>query len=139
MNFVLSKRSLENLEGVHQDLVAVVKRAITITPVDFVVIAGLRTPAEQAELYAQGRTKPGPIVTWTLNSRHIGGFAVDLAAYVGGAISWEERHYAPIGAAMKRAAIDLTVPIEWGGDWRRKDLPHFELDRGVYKNNETLS
>lgn len=139
MNFVLSKNSLKRLEGVHPDLVAVVKRAITITQVDFVVTSGVRTQQEQADLYAQGRTKPGPIVTWTLNSRHIGGFAVDLAAYVGGKISWDTKHYVPIAWAMKRAAIDLTVPIEWGGDWKRKDMPHFELDRGVYKNNETLS
>ena len=38
MPFKLSSRSLKALEGVHPDLVAVVKRAIQITPVDFVVI-----------------------------------------------------------------------------------------------------
>ncbi|WP_445147328.1 hypothetical protein [Dyella sp. Tek66A03] len=41
--------------------------------VDFTVTAGYRTHAEQDALYAQGRTKPGNVVTWTRNSRHIGG------------------------------------------------------------------
>lgn len=130
--FKLSVKSLGILEKVHPDLQRVVKLAITLSTVDFAVIQGVRTIQEQKALYAKGRTEPGPIVTWTLNSRHIGGFAVDLMAVVNGAGSWEEKYYPDIAKAMKRAALDLTVPIVWGGDWRKKDLPHFQLDKRVY-------
>lgn len=75
----LSARSRSRLTGVHLDLVRVVERAIELPPVDFAVTQGVRTQAEQNELFVQGRTKPGKIVTMTRNSRHIGGNAVDLA------------------------------------------------------------
>lgn len=132
--FRLSKNSLKKLEGVHPSLVRVVKRAIEITEVDFAVVQGNRTQAEQDALYAQGRTKPGPKVTWTRNSNHIGGRAVDLAPYVNGKIEWDDNGklglWPKIASAMKQAAKELGVPLEWGGDWTKtKDRPHFELPR----------
>jgi len=54
MSYALGSRSLGRLEGVHPDLVRVVKRAIEITPQDFMVTEGLRTLARQKDLYAQG-------------------------------------------------------------------------------------
>ncbi len=48
-NFQLSQRSLTRLLGVHPDLAAIVKLAIQRTPVDFTVIAGVRTVAQQRE------------------------------------------------------------------------------------------
>lgn len=41
-------------------------------------LGGIRTPEQQAAIYAQGRTAPGPVVTGTLNSNHIGGKAFDV-------------------------------------------------------------
>lgn len=126
MTFSLSLRSRAKFALVHPDLVKVVERAITLTTVDFVVIEGRRTAAIQAELVASGASK-------TMNSRHITGHAVDLAAWVGGGIRWDWPLYAKIAAAMKQAAAELKVPIVWGGDWRTfKDGPHFELDRKHY-------
>ena len=46
-DFVFSKRSLRNLEGVHPDLVRVVRRALELTEVDFVVVEGIRTEEKQ--------------------------------------------------------------------------------------------
>lgn len=121
MTYQLSNRSLSKLEGVHPDLVRVVKRAIEITDCDFAVIEGLRTYARQQELLKQKKTT-------TLKSRHLTGHAIDLAAYVDGAISWEWKHYYLIEKAVKRAASELNVPIEWGGDWTTfKDAPHWQL------------
>jgi len=42
------------------------------------VVEGFRTPERQAALYAQGRTRPGPVVTWTEASLHSQGKAADL-------------------------------------------------------------
>lgn len=126
MTFALSTRSRRRLAGVHPDLVKVVERAIQLTTIDFAVAEGLRTPARQKELVAAGASE-------TLNSRHLTGHAVDVAALVNGSIRWDWPLYSKIADAMKSAAKELSVPIVWGGDWRTfKDGPHFELDRKRY-------
>lgn len=140
MTYSLGASSLEHLKGVHPKLVAVVTRAIELTEVDFRVICGVRTLAEQKALYAQGRTKPGNIVTWTLKSRHLVnpgtgyGHAVDLlpAPYDWKALGNFDR----MAHAMFTAADELGVKIRWGADWDmdgqprergETDNPHFEL------------
>lgn len=126
MAYVLGSRSRERLQGVHQDLVRVVERAIQISPIDFTVIEGLRTVEKQREYVRAGASK-------TMNSRHITGHAVDLAPWVGGTVRWDWPLFYKLAPAMKRAAQELGVAIVWGGDWRTfKDGPHFELDRKVY-------
>lgn len=127
MAFNLSPRSRRALEGVHPDLVRVVELAIVKTPVDFVVTEGLRTVARQKQLFAAGATR-------TMNSRHLTGHAVDVAALVGGKVRWDWPLYPRIADAFKEAAIIERVPIVWGGDWPRfRDGPHFELDRRRYR------
>ena len=123
--YKLSQRSLNNLNGVHPDLIAVVKRAIEITSVDFAVIEGVRTIERQKELFSRGASK-------TMRSRHLTGHAVDLAAWVGG-IRWDWPLYYKIAEAMKTAARELNVSLEWGGDWKTfKDGPHFQLSWADY-------
>lgn len=132
MSFKLGKRSLSNLEGVHPDLIKVVKRAIELTKVDFTVIEGLRTKERQAQLLKEKKTT-------TMNSRHLTGHAVDIAAWVvpegteKATISWDWKHYYIIEKAMKQAASELKIPIEWGGDWKTfKDAPHWQLPFNKY-------
>ncbi|HHS2762346.1 TPA: M15 family metallopeptidase, partial [Providencia alcalifaciens] len=48
-NFKFSQRSENNLKGVNPDLVKVIRRTLEITPVDFIVIEGLRTHERQKE------------------------------------------------------------------------------------------
>lgn len=124
--FKLSRRSLERLQGVHPDLVKVVLLAIQLTEVDFGITEGVRTIEKQREYFAKGASK-------TMNSRHLTGHAVDLAAYIGAEVRWDWPLYHKLADAMKRAANSLNIPIVWGGDWKSfKDGPHFELDRKVY-------
>ena len=126
MPFKLGARSIERLQGVHPDLVRVVHRAIALTPVDFTVLEGLRSPERQKILVASGASQ-------TLNSRHITGHAVDLGAWVDNQVDWSWPLYTKIANAMKAAANELGIAIIWGGDWKTfKDGPHFELDRKVY-------
>ena len=121
MSIVLGARSLSRLEGVHPDLVRVVKKAAAMSDLDFTVLEGLRTQERQKELMANGATK-------TMNSRHLTGHAVDLAPMLGGKISWDWPLYNRLAKIVKAAAAAENVPITWGGDWRTfKDGPHWEL------------
>lgn len=144
MAYAFGKRSRDNLLGVHPDMVKVVNRALQICSQtggpDFSVIEGVRTEARQKQLYAQGRTTPGQIVTWTLKSNHFRnkvtgyGHAVDL--FPG---SWNDvKLFEKMAQAMFQASKELGIPIRWGADWDRDgnfrekgetDSPHFELAR----------
>jgi len=151
--FILGTRSLNELNGVNDALVRVVKRAIQITPVDFAVVDGLRTLEEQKRYVATGASQ-------TLNSRHLTGHAVDLAAFVGNKARWELDLLCKVAEAMRFAASECEVPLRWGGHWDvllteatqpteelvqdyiqrrisagRKpfvDAPHFELPRNLF-------
>lgn len=126
MSFKLGVRSRMKLTGVHPDLVRVVEAAIKITDIDFTVTEGVRTMERQRELVAKGAST-------TMNSRHITGHAVDVAAMIGQQVRWDWPLYAKIAGAMKQAAKELGIPIIWGGDWKSfPDGPHFELDRKRY-------
>jgi peptidoglycan L-alanyl-D-glutamate endopeptidase CwlK len=123
--YKLSSKSLKKMEGVHPDLEAVVKRAIEITEQDFSVLEGLRSYERQRELVNKGASK-------TMNSRHLTGHAVDLVPY-GVPDMWDWEYYYPIADAMKDAAQELRVDLEWGGDWSSfKDGPHFQLSWRSY-------
>ena len=124
MAFKLSKDSMSKLSGVHPDLVKLVNRAIEITPIDFRVLEGLRTKERQAQLKAEGKSK-------TLKSRHLTGHAVDIAPIVNGKVSWDWDDYYPLAKAVKQAAKELGIRIEWGGDWTTfKDGPHWQIPWG---------
>jgi peptidoglycan L-alanyl-D-glutamate endopeptidase CwlK len=125
MAFKFSARSLKNLQGVHPDLVRVIRRALELTPVDFAVIEGLRTVARQKQLFAAGASK-------TMNSRHLTGHAVDIAPIVAGQIRWDWPLYHKLAPNVQQAAAESGVPIEWGGDWRFKDGPHWQLPWSSY-------
>jgi peptidoglycan LD-endopeptidase CwlK len=117
--FKLSKRSLSRLEGVNEQLVEVVKEAITLTKIDFGVTEGLRTLERQKELVAKGASK-------TMNSKHLTGHAVDLVAYLGSRISWEMNLYDDIADAMKAAAMVNDVSICWGAAWTVPDITEWD-------------
>jgi len=124
MTFKLSKRSRDNLRGVHPKLVRVVERAIETTKVDFGVTCGLRTEIEQQQLVAAGKSQ-------TMKSKHLRqddgfGHAVDLVAYVhtdsGANVSWELNLYDDIADAMKRAAREVGLSVRWGAAWQVNDI-----------------
>ena len=93
MSFRLSDRSRARLKGVHPALVGVIEAAIRTTPVDFMVTEGLRTNDRQAALVRAGASR-------TLNSRHLTGHAVDVAAVVLGGLGFR---WDPFDLARRRA------------------------------------
>ena len=152
MSYQLSKRSLSRLAGVDDKLVAVVKRAIEISDVDFMVLEGVRSKEQCMINYGKGRTaaqvqaKGVPAkyanpsaakVTWLNNpfaSKHVTGKAVDLVPYP---VDWNDlSKFDKIAKAMLQAAKELKVNVRWGADWDgdgkprergESDSPHFEI------------
>lgn len=78
-----------------------------------------RSAARQDALYAQGRTAPGRIVTWTRESAHIGGRAFDVTLV--GAHEYDDDPE----AWQLLGAIGEDLGLEWGGHFQ--DYGHFEL------------
>ena len=128
----IDERSARNLVGVHDDLIRVMTEAADHCPVNFVITEGLRTVERQRKLVNQG-------VSWTMNSRHITGHAVDVAALIDADhdgeeddVRWEFSLYRTINEHVQIAANDLIIPVKWGGEWKSMDGPHFELPRYLY-------
>jgi peptidoglycan L-alanyl-D-glutamate endopeptidase CwlK len=134
---ILGKQSKGKLIGVHPNLVKVIEVAIIDTPIDFSIVSGVRTTKEQQDLYAQGRTKPGAIVTKADGIKNKSnhqvksdglGYAIDFCPYVNGKLDWNiEKNFKIIAEHILDVAESLEVDIEWGGTWNFKDLPHIQL------------
>jgi len=119
--FSFSERSLRNLRDVHPDLISLAHYALTLTPVDFGITEGRRSPARQQALIKQGLSR-------TANSRHLTGHAIDIIAYPTPAGSWEFTYYQLIAEAFMQASGAIGIPVEWGGNWEKfQDGPHFQL------------
>ena len=90
------------------------------------VTQGYRNDQTQDELYAQGRTTPGKIVTWAKagESDHNIRKAFDVAVLdKSGTPTWPEDEvlWGRIGAVGK------ALGLSWGGAWGNRDLPHFYI------------
>jgi peptidoglycan L-alanyl-D-glutamate endopeptidase CwlK len=130
----LLAKSEAKLSGVHPTLrakaVELIKKAHA-AGVNILITQGYRSIDEQNELYAQGRTKPGNIVTQVKGgySYHNYGLAIDFAVYAkdGKTINWNvDKDW------MKVGEIGESLGLEWGGRWTGfKDYPHFQLTFGL--------
>ena len=81
----------------------------------------LEWACKQAGIRAPGTGK----ITWTLRSRHFDGRAVDIVPVRDGKVLWEyqgnQARYDAIARVMKEHGFT------WGGDWKEKDYPHYEM------------
>jgi peptidoglycan L-alanyl-D-glutamate endopeptidase CwlK len=140
-----SRKSSEILATCHPDIQRVLNLAITRSAIDFGVSHGERTPEQQFELYQQGRTKPGQIVThldgYKKKSKHNASpsLAVDIFCWPQ-SIMYDEKHLCYVAGVIMSCAAELNVPLRWGHNWnndgllvckdpseRFSDMPHFEL------------
>lgn len=140
-SFKLSRRSQRHLAECHPILQAVVREALRVTAVDFAVIDGARSTAEQADYVRRGVSKTMD----TMHAVHSDGWswAVDLVPYVPsrGMIHTNKNReeaalWAEVAEAMWNATdtIGCRAMIEWGGDWKWKDLAHWQLRRGLRRH-----
>lgn len=133
MAYRFGRRSLACLGTCHPDLVRVATTAILNSPVDFSVIAGQRSDAEQRRLFEAGKSQLDGV---TRKSRHQArpSEAMDLAPYP---IDWSDRaRFHLMAGVILATAASFGIGLRWGGDWDGdgdlhdqsfNDLPHFEL------------
>ena len=144
--YSFSQTSLDKMKKVHPKLVEVMKTAIENSPFDFRITDGARTTEEQFALYQIGRSKPGRIVTncdgKRAKSNHqikSDGFGHAVDIFPCGVIEngvyrkftseegYDEKKLKLIANHILAVAKSKNVNIEWGGNWKMNDTPHFEL------------
>ena len=144
--YSFSQASIDKIKKVHPKLVEVIKAAIVNSPFDFRITDGARTAEEQFALYQIGRSKPGRIVTncdgKRAKSNHqikADGFGHAVDIFPCGVIEngvyrkftsaegYDEKKLKWIADHILAVAKSKNVNVEWGGNWKMKDTPHFEL------------
>jgi len=144
--YSFAQSSLDKMKKVHPKLVEVMKAAIENSPFDFRITDGARTAEEQFALYQIGRSKPGRIVTNCDGKRAKSnhqvksdgfGHAVDIfpcGVIENGAYrkftseeGYDEKKLKLIANHILAVAKSKNINIEWGGNWKMNDTPHFEL------------
>lgn len=140
--FKFSKRSLDNLVGVHPRLVDTAHDVIKCGVADFSVNEGLRTYERQAQLFKDGKTK-------TMRSKHLqhgDGYAHAIDVYpspidMKKVIAGDEREIVRFGVlygAFYVYGLKNGIELTWGGDWDNDgqtldhtffDAPHIEIKR----------
>lgn len=166
--FNFSKASLEKMRGVHPNVVNFMNELIEESPYDFKITCGVRTAEEQNFEYQKGRTllydgKGNKLskVTWCdgykYKSKHQVkvdgyGYAVDIAILdkekykdkkTGEekekiVAKWDYKYYKAIYDVAKTKGLIDKYGIVWGGNWKQKDLVHFQLgtaDNIKFKRN----
>ena len=144
--YSFSQTSLDKMKKVHPKLVEVMKAAIVGSPFDFRITAGARTTEEQFALYQKGRTLPGPKVTncdgKNFKSNHqikSDGYGHAVDVFPCGVIEngvyrkftseegYDDKKLESIANHILAIAKSKNVNVEWGGNWKMHDTPHFEL------------
>ena len=144
--YSFSQTSLDKMLKVHPKLVEVMKEAIKNSPFDFRITDGARTAEEQFALYQKGRTKPGPKVTncdgYKSKSNHqikLDGFGHAVDIFPCGTIEngvyrkftadegYDDKKLKIISEHILKIAKEKGVNVEWGGNWKMHDTPHFEI------------
>ncbi len=140
--FQVKSKSGAHLTGLHPVILAattaLIERCYT-RGIPIIITQGLRTIEEQDVLYAQGRSKPGNIVTNAKGgtSYHNYGLAIDFALLMpdGSSVSWDLKRdgdgdkIADWTEAVQEAK---ALGFEWGGDFTSiKDAPHFQMSFGL--------
>lgn len=159
MAYVFGAGSRARMVGLHPDLVKVLEKAIQISPIDFMIMEGVRSDEQCYINFGKGRTPAQCVaagcparyanpsaakVTWVnhpLSSNHRKkadgyGHAVDIYPYpvslvLGQPASSYEPLFDELAKAMFNAAADVGVNIRWGADWNMNNIPR---ERGETDN-----
>lgn len=120
--FYLSKKSLERLHTCDGQLILLFETAIKTSPLDFCIICGHRGKSDQETAFLQGRSK----LHYPFSKHNLRpSLAVDAAPYP---IDWDNiQGFIRLSMHIQKVAKELEMLISWGGYWKMKDYPHYEL------------
>ncbi|SFE14850.1 peptidoglycan L-alanyl-D-glutamate endopeptidase CwlK [Lentibacillus persicus] len=116
-----------------------IEKASTIN-INVVITDTVRTKKEQRELYEQGRSEGGQVVTHARGgeSYHNYGLAIDYALRNhDGDIIWDTNYDGNNNGEsdwFEVADIAKELGFKWGGDGNFKDYPHLQMDFGLSIN-----
>ena len=128
-NFKFGKKSMGHLTGsengvfVNSKLQELCLAVLSRSPIDFMIVDGVRTIAEQKINVKKGYSK-------TMKSKHLLGRAIDFAPILSAGLpNWENIDgFKTIGKLFKVVAKEMKLDITWGGDWTWKDWGHIQLN-----------
>ena len=116
----------ENGKKVMPELVVLCRAVLIRSPIDFMIVDGMRTIEEQKINVRKGFSK-------TMKSKHLEGRAIDFAPILkgqAGVPDWTNiKAFQTIGALFKKVAKEHGVVITWGGDWTWKDWGHVQIEK----------
>lgn len=117
-----SERSEKAMAGVHSDLRRLAKEVLQSSPLDIMIIEGLRSKDRQSQLVKRGASQ-------TMKSYHLVGRAIDFVPIVDGEPSWHWQDFNSVGPVWEQWARLLDIKITWGGRWEHfKDGAHIQLE-----------
>jgi peptidoglycan L-alanyl-D-glutamate endopeptidase CwlK len=101
-------------------------KAMKSNDIDYILTCTRRTENDQKALFAQGRSKPGKIVTWTLNSKHLTGDAFDFCIMNNGKCDWSMLNKEAWETAVEIGkSLGLVQVVDSKG--RVKEYAHLQL------------
>lgn len=129
---MIDSRKIEDLKPYAKYLCDLLIEKCKAEGITILVTSTLRDAEYQKSLYAQGRTKPGTIVTSTpLIGAHGFGLAFDVVPLINGVADWNSSKWNRIGV------IGKLIGLEWAGDWESfVEKCHFQYTQGL--TNEQL-
>lgn len=97
--------------------------------IDVIITSTYRDAESQNELYAQGRTKPGKVVTNAKagDSFHNYQLAFDFVPVVSGKAQWND-----LSLFKRCGEIAKSCGLEWAGEWKSfKEYAHCQFTDGL--------
>ncbi|WP_214740188.1 MULTISPECIES: M15 family metallopeptidase [unclassified Exiguobacterium] len=139
-NAILAKTKIE-FDQLHPEVVnrgvSFVRLAHSCLDLEVRLTSGYRSAKEQNALYAQGRSKPGQVVTNAKagQSYHNYGLAVDFVIIHNNKADYDlnaDRNRNDVPDWQELGELGKALGFEWGGDWNSfPDYPHLQMDFGL--------
>lgn len=126
---MIDSRDIKDLVPKVQDLCNQFIAKCKEVGITVIITSTYRDNEKQTELYNQGRTVPGKIVTNAKAGQSIHNYrlAFDFCPVIDGKAAWQDTLL-----FIKCASIGKSLGLTWGGDFKSiKDMPHFEYTNGL--------